>query len=923
MSECDLNDGDIAMMMAATAFVMLQTPAMGIAQAGMIRRKNALSMLMQTLSGLVFGSILFFAFGFSLVFGPSHGGLIGDGSYVFLSGVSPSKCLPAFSTSIPGLLYVSFQMMFAVMVPVIVTGAWAEKMTFKAFIAFCLLWPIFVYYPVAHWVWNPDGWIMALGVMDFAGGLTIHTSSGTAAFVAATYLQRREKLGERPQHHNMPLSILGGSLIWAGWYFFNGGSALKANAQAAVALLNTHLAGCAGALVWTALAYARDKHWHLSEIIGGAFAGLAAVTPGSGYVSPGSAIIIGILGGISSFYSSSFIKDRLRVDDVLDVTSLQGVAGAVGSLLVGVFADSAYQEGNPGADGLLISGSFELLGMQALALVIIVVWTAFFTNAIFYVMPRFFHPDVTAEVDEIGLDVDQIGERAYDEDLGLLLDSGLEGMAARLCEAASKGDFPDVKRLLFAGADAEGQDYDGRTPIALAASEGHLKIVKYLCDQHGANMNVEDRYRRTPLDDAIRFGHSACANWLLSRGATTGGGSDEEEGLGSDNDSQYTQLYSVFEASIAEHTTKLQYLLDTSPSNANAVDYDGRTPLHLACSEGKLASIRLLLAAGARLDCIDRWGLTPAEEAQRAGQHASAHFLASRVATTVKVGQADADRGDKRPATTSSVDYGSTSDGDGHGQIKLTRLPDNGTATGTGTGVATAVSPLLSMTDNPTTTTTSSTASTSLSSSAEIAAARSSPSPLTSSAGVRALCAAARKDDIDEIRRIFKKEPAVGGGADYDQRSALHVAASEGHIESVQELLKYPSVRVNATDRWKRTPLQDAVDIGNFAIVNLLRNYGASAVDEALAFRLCMAASKGDLVYIKHQVGLGKDVSVSDYDGRTCLHLAASEARIDIVEYLVSLGIRTDAVDRFGCTPADDTASTEIKRILNNAGNLG
>ena len=169
------------MMMAATAFVMLQTPAMGIAQAGMIRRKNALSMLMQTLSGLVFGSILFFAFGFSLVFGPSHGGLIGDGSYVFLSGVSPSKCLPAFSTSIPGLLYVSFQMMFAVMVPVIVTGAWAEKMTFKAFIAFCLLWPIFVYYPVAHWVWNPDGWIMALGVMDFAGGLTIHTSSGTAA----------------------------------------------------------------------------------------------------------------------------------------------------------------------------------------------------------------------------------------------------------------------------------------------------------------------------------------------------------------------------------------------------------------------------------------------------------------------------------------------------------------------------------------------------------------------------------------------------------------------------------------------------------------------------------------------------------------------------------------------------------------------
>ena len=214
MSDCALNDGDIAMMMVSTAFVMLQTPAMGIAQAGMIRRKNALSMLMQTLSGLVFGSMLFFAFGFSLVFGNSHGGFIGDSSYLFLSNISASQCIPEFSTTIPGLLYVSFQMMFAVMVPVIVTGAWAEKMTFKAFIAFVLLWPVLVYYPVAHWVWNPDGWLMRMGVMDFAGGVTIHTSSGTAAFVAATYLQRREKLGERPQHHNMPLSILGGSIIW-------------------------------------------------------------------------------------------------------------------------------------------------------------------------------------------------------------------------------------------------------------------------------------------------------------------------------------------------------------------------------------------------------------------------------------------------------------------------------------------------------------------------------------------------------------------------------------------------------------------------------------------------------------------------------------------------------------------------------------
>ena len=202
---------------------------------------------------------------------------------------------------------------------------------------------------------------------------------------------------------------------------------------------------------------------------------------------------------------------------MLDVTSLQGVAGIVGSLLVGIFADSKYQEGNPGTDGLLISGDWDLLGKQALALVVVVAWTVAFTNLIFFVMPKFFNPDVSAYVDEVGLDIDQIGERAYDADLDLLLDTGLEGMTARLCEAASKGDFLSVKKLLLAGADAEGQDYDGRTAIALAASEGHLKIIKYLCDQHGANINVYDRFQSSPLDDAVTHGHSEVVSWLLSK----------------------------------------------------------------------------------------------------------------------------------------------------------------------------------------------------------------------------------------------------------------------------------------------------------------------------------------------------------------------------------------------------------------------
>ena len=882
------------MMMAATAFVMLQTPAMGIAQAGMIRRKNSLSMLMQTLSGLVFGSILWFTFGFSLTFGHSTNGFIGDGSFVFLRGISAASCLPDYSTSIPGLLYVSFQMMFAIMVPVIVTGAWAEKMTFVAFIVFILLWPICVYYPVAHWVWNPDGWLNQMGVMDFAGGITIHTSSGCAAFVAATYLQRREKLGERPQHHNMPLSILGGSLIWAGWYSFNGGSALKANVQAAVALLNTHMAGCSGAFMWTILAYHRDRHWHLSEIIGGAYAGLAAVTPGSGYVSPGSAFLIGIIGGTASFYSVPLIKDKLKVDDVLDVTSLQGVAGIVGSLMVGIFADSKYQEGNPGTDGLLISGDWDLLGKQTLALIIVVAWTVAFTNFIFLMMHRFFNPDVSAYVDEVGLDIDQIGERAYDADLDLLLDTGLDGMTTRLCEAASKGDFVIVKKLLLSGADAEGQDYDGRSPIALAASEGHLKIVKYLCEQHGASINVYDRFQHSPLDDAVSHGHSMVVNWLLSRGALSGGAGEEGAMAGiAENESHYAAAYAVYEATIAESTTKLSYLLDSDPAKAAITDYDGRSPLHLACAEGKASSVQILLAAGAVIDCVDRWGLTPADEAQRCGHHLCLNLLL------------DASSSARDPSKDggASADYGATRDANTAVQLKLTRLPDALHTSGN------VKSPLLRKGTAATTNTT--TASDHLSGTAD------TPRPAGSSAGVRALCAAARANDVENIRRILKKEPDAIAGSDYDLRSALHVAASEGHVSVVQELLKHPSVRVNGVDRWKRTPLQDAVAFRHFAVANILREHGASQVDEKLAFGLCTAASKGDIAYIMNQAGMGKDLSVADYDGRTALHVASCEGKVEIVEYLVgTLGVRADPVDRFGSTPLTDATSQEIQRIL-------
>ena len=215
---------------------MLQTPALGLAQAGIIRRKNALSMLMQTLTGLAIGSLLWFTVGFTLTFGPSQSGLIGDLTHVFLLGVKSDCCYPlSTALTLPGLLFACFQMMFALMVPVIVTGAWAERMEFRAFAWFTLMWPFLVYYPLAHWIWNTDGWLAKLGVIDFAGGLTIHSSTGVAALVVSSILSGRMKSGAGAQtigHHNLPMFVLGGALIWGGWYSFNAGSAYSANGQA-------------------------------------------------------------------------------------------------------------------------------------------------------------------------------------------------------------------------------------------------------------------------------------------------------------------------------------------------------------------------------------------------------------------------------------------------------------------------------------------------------------------------------------------------------------------------------------------------------------------------------------------------------------------------------------------------------------------
>ena len=448
-AECNLNAGDTAFMMFAATVVMMQTPAMGMAQAGMIRRKNSLSMLMQVLFGMVIGSLLWATIGFSLSFGPSkRGGLVGDPLHFFaLRNVPVADCLPELADSIPGALFCAFHMMFALMAPLVVTGSWAEKMTFEAFLVFVFLWPIFVYYPMVHWVWSPEGWLAELGVTDFAGGIVIHANVGVAGFVVSILLQRRKLHQGALAHHNLPLSFAGAALVWSGWYSFNGGSALKANYQAAGALLNTHLSACSGGLIWSLWNYRDTKMWSMMECVNGAFAGLGGITAASGFVEPWAAMIIGMITSTASFFSVKFFRDYLNLDDVLGVTSLQGTSGVVGSLLVGLFCTESVVPGGH-QNGLFYGGGFDLLWAQCLGSAVVIAWSGTWSYAILIFMKNTVGIDISYDVEAKGLDLAQMGEQAYDQKLDLLDDIGGEAVISLLNAACSGGDVDDVQALI-------------------------------------------------------------------------------------------------------------------------------------------------------------------------------------------------------------------------------------------------------------------------------------------------------------------------------------------------------------------------------------------------------------------------------------------------------------------------------------------
>ena len=400
-----VDTGDTAWVLIAAALVMFMTPGLAFFYGGLVRSKNVLGTVMQSLIALGIGTLAWVLVGYTLAFGPDIGGVIGGLSFAGLRGVGAAPS--AFAPTVPASAFMIFQMMFAIITPALITGAFAERMKFSGYCVFLALWSVVVYAPVAHWVWG-GGFLGAngIGALDFAGGTVVHISAGVAALATILYVGKRRGYGkEAMMPHNVPMVVLGGAILWFGWFGFNAGSALAANGVAANAFVTTHIAAATAMLAW--LIPERIKHGHFTTVgaVTGAVAGLVAITPAAGYVEPWAAVMIGLVAG-SVCYLIVNLKTRIGYDDSLDVVGVHMVGGIIGALLTGVFATLAV---NP-AGG---SGSLAQLGKQALAVVITLVFSFVVTMLLLRVVDRLVGLRLSEEDEYTGLDLSQHSEVAY------------------------------------------------------------------------------------------------------------------------------------------------------------------------------------------------------------------------------------------------------------------------------------------------------------------------------------------------------------------------------------------------------------------------------------------------------------------------------------------------------------------------------
>lgn len=408
--------GDIAWISTATALVMLMTPALGFFYAGLVRKKNLVSTLVQCLIIFAVSSLVWTFWGYSITFGPSINGVIGDLSLVGLNGIGINTISP-YATQIPELLFFAFQLKFAAITPALIIGALAERVRFKSLLIFTVLWSTFIYSPVAHWVWNTNGWLNFLGAVDFAGGIVIHVTAGFSALAAALVIGRRKILKNQPnccsgtEHKacNIPYVILGASLLWFGWFGFNAGSALEANALSVSALVATNLAAAAAATSWMIVDWVTKGKPSAVGISVGAVCGLVAVTPASGFVNVTSAIVIGLAAGLISNLVANWRMAKTRIDDSLDVFACHGISGVWGSIATGLFATTMVNN----VDGLFY-GNAGLLVAQVISVVIVAAYSFVGSYMLLRIINVFSPLRVSPEEEDTGLDLSQHGEEAYD-----------------------------------------------------------------------------------------------------------------------------------------------------------------------------------------------------------------------------------------------------------------------------------------------------------------------------------------------------------------------------------------------------------------------------------------------------------------------------------------------------------------------------
>ncbi len=397
-----LNQADTAWLMVSCALVMLMTPGLALFYGGMVGSKNVLSSFMHSFIALGIITLQWVVIGYSLSFGSDlGGGFIGGFEYALLNGVGLE---PQEGSTIPHILFMAFQMMFAIITPALISGAIAERMKFSAYFVFIILWATLVYDPICHWVWGPDGWLGARGALDFAGGTVVHLSSGAAALVCALVIGRRGRPGPP---HNLTLTLLGAGMLWFGWFGFNAGSALAANDNAALALVNTHVAAGAAAFSWAVVEWIKQGKPTALGVASGLVAGLVVITPAAGFVGPTSAVLMGLIAG-PVCYGAVMLKGRLGYDDALDAFGIHGVGGALGAILTGVLASAAWG----GTEGL-IGGNSELFIENIIGVLAAAAYSAVVTFGILKVLDATIGLRVSSDEESEGLDTNLHGEEGY------------------------------------------------------------------------------------------------------------------------------------------------------------------------------------------------------------------------------------------------------------------------------------------------------------------------------------------------------------------------------------------------------------------------------------------------------------------------------------------------------------------------------